>query len=200
MRKTNLVMLIGLMLIWSPQVNAVDFPTGWYAGGSAGVSNNLDFCAQTGNATFCDKEEFAWKIVGGYQFLKWVGLEAGYVYLGEPETTSGGGNTAGLNSSESDGFAISVPFTVPILEKIGLYGKVGGFLWDRESIFTDISTGASTKASADGFDPMWGFGFRWPLGDRIGVSLDYEQYTDVGDALVGISDIEFFSAGILWQF
>lgn len=199
MRKTNLVMLIGLMLIWSPQVNAVDFPTGWYAGGSAGVSNNLDFCAQTGNATFCDKEEFAWKIVGGYQFLKWVGLEAGYVSLGEPETITPIPSLGTTSTSESDGFVISVPFTLPILEKIGIYGKVGGFLWDRESILTETS-GITTKTSADGFDPMWGFGFRWPLGDRIGVSLDYEQYTDVGDALVGISDIEFFSAGILWQF
>lgn len=199
MRKTNLVMLIGLMLIWSPQVNAVDFPTGWYAGASGGVSNNLDFCAQTGNATFCDKEEFAWKIVGGYQFLKWVGLEAGYVNLGEPETITPVPSLGTISTSESDGFVVSVPFTLPILEKIGIYGKVGGFLWDRESILTETS-GTTTKTSADGFDPMWGFGFRWPLGDRIGVSLDYEQYTDVGDALIGISDIEFFSMGVLWQF
>jgi hypothetical protein len=198
MRRINQAMLIGLMLAWSLPVHAVDIPNGWYAGASAGVSKNLDFCAQTGFATFCDNDEFAWKILGGYQFMKWVGLEVGYVYLGEPTTTTITGNTTtATTTAESQGVAFSVPFTIPGLEKTGFYGKIGGFYWDRENT-TETLTSTATS-SADGFDPLWGWGFRWPMSSRLSISLDYEQYLDVGDAN-GISDIEFFSAGILWHF
>ena len=138
----------------------------------------------------------AFKIVGGYQFLEWIGAEVGYVSLGEPSTITLVNGVQTITEAEIQGIAISAPFTIPVFERIGLYGKVGVYAWDRNNVNTGPQP---SKTNADGVDPFWGGGFRWPISETTGISFEYERYLDVGDGN-GISDVELFAMGLLWQF
>ena len=129
MRRIILALIIGFMTLSGSQVMAVDFPNGFYAGASGGISDDRDFCAQTGNFSSCDERDFTWKIYGGYQFLKWISLEGGYVDLGGAETDTPGASKGDFVISDVDGLLLAAPFTAPFLEKAGIYGKIGAFFW-----------------------------------------------------------------------
>lgn len=178
---------------------SVDFPNGFRFGASGGVSENEDFCGDTGNNNSCDKRDFAWKIYGGYQFLKWIGVEGGYVDLGDVDTLGPGGALGDRTDLETQGIAVAVVVTAPVLEKAGIFGKVGGLYWDQEG---KVQThGLPTQSFSDeGGSFMWGLGFRFPFNDRFGIVFEYEEYLDVGEKKTGESDIPVWSGGFIWQF
>ena len=78
MRRTILGLLVGFTMLSGSQAIAVDFPNGFYAGGTGGVAEQTDFCQLTPSSNFCKDDDFAWKLFGGYQFVKWFSIEAGY--------------------------------------------------------------------------------------------------------------------------
>ena len=201
------------MTLYGSQVMAVDFPNGFYAGASGGAANQSDFCTLAGGSNLCDDNDFAWKIYGGYQFWKWISLEAGYADLGEADSEGQGSGSPILLgpsdtiSSQVDGWTLAVPFTLPILDRIGLYGKLGGFIWDGEIEVVQVGI-ATTKISDNGTSFFWGAGLRYPFTEKFGIIIEYERYEDVGESAINIiggtisaeTDIEVYSAGFVWRF
>ena len=64
-----------LTLVWNT-ANAQ-----WYAGASFGQSKMKDASSQLVGTSFDDTDN-AWKVYGGYQFHRNVGVEFGYINLG----------------------------------------------------------------------------------------------------------------------
>jgi OOP family OmpA-OmpF porin len=198
MRRLILALPIILMALWGSQAMAVDFADGFRIGVSGGVSENKDFCVQTGGDLRCDDETFAWKIYGGYQLMKWFALEGGYADLGKAEREGPGGSFGDYSSAETQALALSAVFTAPVLQTAGFYIKVGGAYWDQDRV---VATNGlpSVESNETGGSFLAGAGFRFPFTDRLGLVLEYEKYFDVGTMATGESDISAISAGLLWS-
>jgi OOP family OmpA-OmpF porin len=199
MRRIILSLPISLMAIWGSQAMAVDFSDGFRIGASGGLADNADFCLQTGGHTSCDAKDFAWKIYGGYQFMKWIAVEGGYVDLGKAETLGPGGGLGDSSTAASQALVATGVFTAPGLEAAGFYIKLGGAWWDQDR---QVNTfGFPTVASSEtGVSPLAGAGFRFPFKETLGLVFEYEHYFDVGTTETGQSDIGVWSVGLLWSF
>jgi OOP family OmpA-OmpF porin len=199
MRRIILALPISLMAIWGSQAMAVDFADGFRIGASGGVSDNQDFCLQTGSHHTCDEKDFSWKIYGGYQFMKWIAVEGGYVDLGTAETQGPGGSLGNESRADTQALAVSAVFTAPGLQAAGFYIKLGGAWWDQKR---EVATFGLPSVTSDetGGSALAGAGFRFPFNETLGIVFEYEHYFDVGKSNVGQSDIGVFSAGLLWSF
>jgi OOP family OmpA-OmpF porin len=199
MRRIILALPIGLMAIWASQAMAVDFANGFRIGASGGVSDNQDFCVQTGGNTSCDEKDFAWKIYGGFQFIKWIAIEGGYVDLGSASTRGPGGSQGDGSNAETEALSVSAVFTAPGLQAAGFYIKLGGAWWSQDREVASFGL-PSVTSSETGGSAMAGAGFRFPFNETMGLVFEYEQYFDVGTAETGESDIGVVSVGLLWSF
>ncbi len=204
MRRVSITLLIGVFALYGSATHAVEFPDGLYWGVSAGASEDLDSCDALpvpmglGSAAGCNDSDFGWQIFLGYQVMKWLSFEGGYADLGGTDVTT----IATVDStikSNVDGFTLNAVVTVPLLEKLGLYGTVGAFFWD-----VDVTTAGlnedSVKTSDTGTDTFFALGLRYPLSERIGINLEAKRFTDVGGDEIGSTDISLFSAGLLFRF
>jgi OOP family OmpA-OmpF porin len=209
MRRSIPVLLICTLALFGSRVMAVDFANGFYMGVGAGVSRDKDFCQQTGDSVTCEKRDFTWKVLGGYQFMKWVALEGTITDLGGPDTkTDSLINVYDDVRESTSAVTASGVFTAPVLEALGFYGKLGGVWWDQE---TTLSAGAaSAKTSDNGVSWLWGVGFRYPFTEKFGIFLEYELYKDIGDTktygagantlTLEKSDIDVYSMALVWRF
>ncbi|RMF95593.1 MAG: hypothetical protein D6727_10400 [Gammaproteobacteria bacterium] len=218
MNMRSMVALAGVALIGvSLNAAAVDNPTGFYAGGGLGLAKAdktaCDELDRTVSPTFssqvnCDDQDVAWKLFVGWQPIKWAGIEAGFLDLGKL-TAKGGATDV---SAKVDGGFIAATFTVPMLEQVGFYGKGGVYIWDGELGGTISSIGPIPTIKDDDSSGFFGFGFRFPLGERFGMRLEYERYLDIGPPGsiptpsgpfqfgAGQSDVDYFSVHGLFSF
>ncbi len=200
-----------------PAAQAVENPTGFYVGGGLGFSkadstacDKLDrsISPTVSSQLQCDDEDTAWKLFVGWQPVKWAGIEAGFLDLGK--LTARGGATD--MAAKVDGGFIAATFTLPMLEQVGFYGKGGVYLWDGEFGGTLSGVGALPTIEDDDSSGFLGFGFRFPLGERFGMRVEYERYLDIGttDSVAtpfgplqfsgGQSDVDYFSIHGLFSF
>jgi len=208
MRKAGNAALVGaLILAWSSAASALDYPSGFYVEGALGYATvDTSACDSLPGIlpiTFtCKDDDASWEVIAGWQPFPWAGIEAGYVDLGETTADAGATNLkAGV-----DGGIIAVTFTAPGLRDIGLYGRVGAYFWEGElsGRVSNLPPGAVTlPVKDDGTAPVIGIGFRWPLGDNVGIGLRWDRYLDIGNDDVfsaGQTDINNFSGRLMWNF
>lgn len=206
MNKAGLL-TVTAMIAWAGPAAATDFPSGFYVGGGLGFARLTDsICGQLpgtlGAQLRCDEEDVAWKFYAGWQPIKWAGIEVGYTNLGETTASAGSTNL----KAQADGGTVAVTFTAPYAERIGLYGKVGAFFWDGDLSGRLLGTDVGTIKSDD-TSTLVGVGLRYPLGDHIGIGLEWERYLDVGSTSAGgyqfsggQTDVDFYSANFLYRF
>ncbi len=180
----------------------------WYAGIGAGqsdwdisssdVNKELAAAGITGTSSV-DETDTAWKIFAGYQHNKYLGVELGYVDLGEIDidatTTAPTASTVNVNA-EADGFTLSAIGTIPIGDKFGLFGRVGAFYWDVEAKAAAVVSGAVATASADddGTDIFYGVGAKYDFTKNLGVRVEWERFDIDGD------DVDLVSGSLLYSF
>jgi outer membrane protein OmpA-like peptidoglycan-associated protein len=145
-----------------------------------------------------DDEETGYKGYLGYQFLPWLGVEGGYVELGEVskdfmirDTQIDGEMTAG----GWEGFAVA---SLP-LGPLDVFVKVGGFTGDIDIDGKIKRPGVpSEHFSEDGnnSDAMlaYGGGVAWNFG-HWSLRAEYEEY----DA-DNVDELYFVSAGLIYRF
>ncbi len=163
----GMILLLGATA--SPLASAQDFSR--YVGGSFGVSDAHD------RDVFNGTEE-GWKLFGGAQLHKNIGLETAYIRLGDAVTS--------LIIASLDGLAIEGVGIIPIGEKGAVFAKAGLFLW---------KAGFITLAPETGIDPTFGVGGQYAFGNNWAVRAEWERFSDVGN-----SDVDLFSASVLYRF
>lgn len=104
-----------------------------------------------------------------------------------------------LAKAEANGFSVVGVGSFPISDQISIFGKLGLFRWDLDLSVTD---GISTLSVGEsGTDITYGVGARYNLTERVGVRVEWEQFSDVGDAgTTGESDLTLLSAGVELSF
>ncbi len=125
-----------------------------YLGAKAGVSWLNSLC-ETGS---CDDDSWAAGVFGGYEFNDYIGLEAGFDYLGE--TDSGD-----LDDESLKAYSIAPRFTYDLAEDLDVFAKAGGAYMDY----------------AD--DEDWAFlgavGVAYNLTSNVDIQLEYQRFIDV---------------------
>ena len=114
-------------------------------------------------------EEFAWKIFGGLTAMKFLGLEGGYVHLGETQNS----NDSFTAESKTTGWDLFAVGNLPV-GPIGVFGKVG-YLWWRADQKID-----EAPFEVTGSDFMWGLGAMLKLGG-LGIRAEWERVELEGD-------------------
>jgi OmpA-OmpF porin, OOP family len=176
---------------------AVAQQKGLYVGGSLGLAQYDESCE---NSTVpCDDTDAGWRIFAGYQFNRWVGIEAGYVDMGKVRA-DGVDAVLGQVTSEAEpaGFDVAAVISWPVLDWMSLIGKAGAYRMraDGDITINGVTTPRPAKTSA-GF--TFGFGAEFRVAG-LGIRAEFQRYDNVGHPDTGEDSIIFYSAGVLWRF
>ena len=153
MNKNKLAVVVSSALVFA----SVNANANFYIGGKVGKSWLDDAC--TSITADCDDESVALGLLGGYEFLDWFALEAGYDHLGDF-------NVDGISDDSISAWTLAPKFTWHFSESAGLYAKVGAARVDY--------------GSADDTTFMGALGFEFFTESPLSVRLEYQQLTDVG--------------------
>ena len=185
---------------------------GWYGGANIGRSSaTIDDpritsgLASTGLVTTSianrDRDS-SYKIYGGYQFNKYIGLEGGYFDLGKFGFTA---NTLPLGSLDGNirlrGFNLDVVGTFPLSEKFSALGRVG--INNAQARDTFRGTGAvnvvNPNPSKRDTNYKLGVGVQYAFNDALAMRGEIERYR-INDAIGNRGNIDVFSLGLIYRF
>ncbi len=166
---------------------------GLYVGGSAGgatLEADFDQGEFPEFPSSIDEDDTAYKLFIGYKLdlpVLTLGVEGGYVNLGEPEIPVVG--IPGITGVDLETTALNLWGTAGIeAGPLDLYAKLGLVSWDAEA-----SIGNLGSASTDGTDAAYGVGVSFGLGS-LEVRGEYEIYDFDG------TDVDMLSVGIAFYF
>ena len=165
----RLIFLAALTSIILYLIPAEPVSAGWYVGAAAGNADDDEL----------DDDDSSVKLLGGYQFNEYFGVEGALVDLGDfdiPNST--------LTLSQ-EGATIQAVGRYPLWGRFSVFGKAGFFRWEVETSVTDD----------DGTDNTFGFGGEYRLGDNWRLRAEWERFSDV---LGG--DVDMISFGATYSF
>jgi OmpA-OmpF porin, OOP family len=127
------------------QVHAEEDRKSRFGIGVAKVQIELDDLGLKGDDT-------GWEVFTGYEFNRYVAIEAGYINAGEAEDSA-----FGLDfTAESTAFHASVLISAPMGSAFSIYGRAGLLHWEAEQSASDGFITVSEEI--DGDDPFYGVG------------------------------------------
>jgi OOP family OmpA-OmpF porin len=181
--------------------------SGFYVGGGAGQAKVMQFsntCGMIANAggtvSDCDNRGTAFKGFGGYQFLRYFGVETGYVDFGRARAKV---STPGQGDVDFKTRAIFLEGVakVPIINRLSFLAKGGVVRWNTK-LNVAASTGLALASPSDsGVSGMYGAGFEYMFGNSFGIRAEYEIYENIGDdTTTGESHIHMISVSGLLRF
>ena len=184
-RKTLLAALLASTLMAGAAQAA---EPGFYLGASGGQTN-VDMDAgdfgYNGASNFkIDDDDTGWKAYLGYNFLPWLGVEAGYVDFGGVSQNVRG-NKIDVNLRGWEGFLVGI---LP-LGPVDLFAKAGAI--DLKSEVQTVNAG-STDNNDTKF--AYGVGAAYNIG-HWGLRVEAEGYDDNE-----VDDFYFISAGVTYHF
>jgi OOP family OmpA-OmpF porin len=137
-------------------------------------------------------DDTGWKVFGGYRFIKWFGIEGGYVDLGSAADSFGRFEVE-VDPDGFDAFAMGVYPIGPV----ELFAKAGLILWDVKANI-DGPGGFSDSDDDDGTDLAYGVGVAFNIGDKFAVRAEWEMFDiDVDDVS---TDVSMISVGAAYRF
>ncbi len=164
--------------------------------GATEMNQRMATLGYDAEANVSNQNRLAWKLFAGYQYSQYVGIEAGYIDLGEVRTHLKGSaaditnylNSANLVHPRSgSGYEFALLGTYPLSEKSYLFARAGLlFSNSKYQASTDV---ALAKRTTDGNDGFLGLGYGYDINPNWGLRLNVENYRveDERIALVGLS-------------
>jgi OOP family OmpA-OmpF porin len=186
--------------------------SGWYIGGSAGQSRAkiddpgiTDSLLAAGITTTMIKDNdrrFGYKFYGGYEFNKYIALEAGYFDLGRfgftANTVPGGGLTG---ESKINGANLDAVVMLPFTRKFSAFGRVGyNYAYAKDTFvgYAPVIVQDPDRMQHSG-NYKFGGGLQFLFTPSVGMRLEAERYR-VEDGVGNKGDIDLFSAGLVYRF
>jgi OOP family OmpA-OmpF porin len=179
----RMMLVVGMLALCSTATMAGPF----YIGASAAKTNLQANDINSLNDSF-DSSKTTYKAFVGYRFIKFFGLEGGYVDFGN-QSDSNNGIDLSVDATAWDLFAVGV---LPIGKHFELFGKFGYFRWDRNAEASGVVTGSTNDT---GNNPVYGGGMAFVFGKHFGVRLEYERYK-----MSDVDNLNQESAGIELRF
>ncbi|MDP2371416.1 outer membrane beta-barrel protein [Rhodoferax sp.] len=202
--------LLALALLVGPLALAQD--TGWYAGTNVGrsqakidttrITSGLLGSGASAVTLTEDDRSSAYKIFGGYQLNRNLGLEAGYFDLGRFGYTAITVPAGALNGTiKLRGINLDLVGTVPVTERLSVFGRIGANYAQARDQFT--GSGAvmvrNPNPSERATNAKVGMGLQYALSDSWTARAEVERYR-VNDAVGNKGDIDLASVGLTYRF
>lgn len=169
---------------------------GPYLGGSFGVAHYLESCRNEPGLT-CDDRDKAWRLFAGYQFNRWIGVEAAYMNLGKIRFQGDIGGGPFEQDSRTYGFDMVGVLSFPVVDHLSIFGKLGGY---RARVASDISeAGVSSARGETGSGFTYGLGVEYDLW-KLGVRAEFQRYENIGGRRAGEDSVILYSLGLLLRF
>jgi len=156
--------LVLAALLLSPLAQA---DTGVFVGASFGSSHlDKDFSGFN-----IDTDANAFRLIGGFQFGDYFGIEAGYHDFGDFSETIDFGGISTRTEVAADGWTLGGTLGFPLTEQFSLYGRAGVFFWDAD---VDID-GFSIDVPEDE-NPYYGGGAKVDVTSNLSLVGDWTRY------------------------
>ena len=209
-RTSALIGFASLAVIASSTAVADD--SGWYGGANIGRSSaTIDNAritsglASSGLSTtsIANRDrDTAYKIYGGYQFNKYIGLEGGYFDLGKFGFTA---NTLPLGTLNGNtrlrGFNLDAVGTLPLSERFSALGRIGINNAQARDSFTGTGAVNVTNPNPSKRDTNYklGVGVQYAFSDALAMRAEMERYR-VNDAIGNRGHVDVVSVGLVYSF
>lgn len=200
-RRIAMAWTLAVASLHLPAAVWADEATGWYVGAGAGQSQAKQYCdPSTGEVIVsCDDTGTAWRLLLGYQINRYLGVEGGYLNLGQfNSTTMVSGVTATdqtkIHAGYLEGLAI-----LPIGGRFSLYAKAGTAFWTFQTHDTLGGAGVPDQ-SQNGWSFMGGAGAQFFFTKNLAFRAEYEVMPKLGNSETGELDVQVISASVLWKF
>jgi OOP family OmpA-OmpF porin len=190
---------IGLCVIACPVEAGADGASpfdvpGMYIGGEVGASGYANGCEA--QALSCDRRATAWGASVGYRFDRLMGVELGYLDLGQAHATYPRSTGPLQVQGDVKGYHVSALFGIPVGENARFFLRAGGYRWQAKTQSTEFET------REDGWSATAGGGFEWRMAPSWqlraqALYLDHIGGTNTGGAnglVASVGIVYFFSA------
>jgi hypothetical protein len=190
-------LLLGVLATMGCASVAQAVEPGFYVGaglGKAGVevNGNDPNVGDISDIDF-DGSDTGWKLLAGYRFMPYFGVEASWNDFGKPDDSHDVLGVPVETEFETDGFDASLMGYLP-LGPVDLFARAGWFKWDIEANQSS-GGGIAQRFKDNGNDLTYGVGVQGFLFNRLGLRAEYQVY-DVS----GVNDAYFLSASALLKF
>jgi OmpA-OmpF porin, OOP family len=173
---------IAILLVASGGVLAQAGP---YVGGALGQSKLKDWCTG-GTFTGCDDSDTSWKLLGGYRFNRYVGVEASYIDWGE---VSARFNTGAQVAAKQHSYGLAAVGAVPLGDRFELFGKAGFLKTEQE---TRRITPNPLSVNRDETEFHYGLGAKYAFTRNWAVRGEWEKTDKL--------KVELLSIGVEYRF
>ena len=140
---------------------------GPYLGASFGSSHfDEDFSGLN-----VDTDTNAFRLVGGFQFGDYFGIEAGYHDFGNFSETIDFGAFSTRTRVAADGWTLGGTLGLPLSEQVSLYGRGGVFFWDADVEIDGFSIDVPSDEN-----PYFGGGAKVDVTPNLSLVGDWTRY------------------------
>lgn len=173
-----------------------------YLGAAGGATKMKDPQAVfLGDSSLSDTKDTGYKAFIGVEIQPHAAIELSYIDFGKFKIEDPLGLTTGFPFfDEWKARAVGLAYVggVSVNKFVSFHLKLGGLFWKVEDSGTFNGVAFANDESGTSFS--FGAGTQFNFGRWVAARLEYEIYTDVGDArLTGRSDIELISASLLFR-
>ena len=193
LRKQRRVMLsVAALGAMSSAAAAEDSGSRWYVTasiaqahgdiGSAELTSTLRRDGYDVTAQVDHHDRFAWQVRGGYQWTRFLAIEAGYADLGDVEAEITGvivdapSLLARVNERHphaAQGFEAAIVGRLPVNEIVAVTARAGAWRWESEF---NVRSAQFVGRDRDGVDFIYGAGAQFDVAPRISVHAEWNRY------------------------
>lgn len=183
MKNNRIVWILGLLAAaFALPASAQWSSGGVYFGGSLGRSTSINACA-LGPAPCEKKRDTAFNFFAGYDFNRYLGIEAAWNDLGHVKV--GGSN---IRSTAADLVAV---VRLPLTNRFSAYAKGGAYHGDTKRPGVDQRKNGGT----------FGWGLQYDAGARFAVRGEYQRFMRMaGGSFPDSTNVDLYSIGFLFRF
>jgi len=139
---------------------------GWYAGLGIGQSKYGDIDEASANT-----RTEGWKVYGGYQFNKYLGIEGGYANLNDMTSRTG----AVVTNLAADAWTLGAVLSYPVTEKLSVMGKLGAAYVLADAKGEERCPHSRCEAVMTAMSPTMGWR-QYALLDNLNLRLEWERF------------------------
>ena len=184
---------------------AADQPAYYYWGLSAGQARSdidegsLASAAANGGPVSnlsSNENDTAYKLFGGYQFNRNVGVEMGYFDLGHTGYTATGLAGAFDSDTRVRGFNIDVVGTLPLSDTFSVLGRVGAAAARTYATFSGPSAMGLTDSARNQTNAKMGLGLQWEMSQSVWLRGEVERYR-INNAMGSRHNVDVYTVSIV---
>jgi len=183
----------------------------WYVGLGLGTSSyakdeSTSACELFALTCELDEEDFAFKLMGGYQFNPYISLEFGFADWGEVDVKQAA-TSADVVAFNASGIYAAVMPELPLGEHFSIFAELGMAFINTEVIvdeFGPLNALLGTGGSDDVWAPIWGLGVaghltHWTFRlqwERIDPDTDF----DLNGVSVSAPEMDSYGLSVIYRF